>query len=681
MSDFEKNREPMLDIFIYETNQLLEQLEEIMLRSEKNEKLLPEDINEIFRIMHTIKGSSAMMAYSNISSVSHAVEDLFDYIRKNSGVEYKSVFDVVFSSLDFVRGEMIKIQNSNKADGNEKSLIKEINQLLDSYKNQDHLTGGNSKNDNIKDSTSFKMGVISSMGNNTNKYIANLFFEDGCLMENVRSFSIVYNLKDRCSEIYWRPNDIDSNNSSCDYIQKNGFKIYFSTEATKDKLLKYFDQTLFLKSYNLKKVDDYQDEIADLLDKDNQSKNNQIQNIQNITDSYKNIQQTLISVNISKLDKLMNIIGEIVIAESMVEKNPDLEGLELENFHKATRQLKKLIEEMQDSVMSVRMVPIEDTFNKMQRIVRDMGKKLDKKAELFISGEETEVDKNIINHISDPLMHIIRNAMDHGIESVKERIKAGKSEKGKISLSACNSGGEVIITIIDDGKGLDRKSIIQKAKSKGLLNKPAKELSNKEVFSYILKPGFSTKDKVTEYSGRGVGMDVVKENIEKVGGVVFIDSEKNKGMTVTIKIPLTLAIIDGMKISVGSSIYTIPTTSIKEFFKAEKKDLVEDTQGNEMIMIRGDCYPVLRLHKLFNIKTDVVKLTDGVMVLVEWENKNVCLFADELIGEQSVVTKPLPNYLDRFSLMESGIGGCTILGDGNISLIIDVMSIINRVIK
>jgi len=309
-----------------------------------------------------------------------------------------------------------------------------------------------------------------------------------------------------------------------------------------------------------------------------------------------------------------------------------------------------------------------------------MSKKLGKDVELDIAGEETEVDKNIIDNLADPLMHLRRNAMDHGIETKTERKDTGKDSKATIKLEAQNTGGDVLITIKDDGRGIDREKVLKKAIENGLITKPENEMSDKEVYALILLPGFSTKERITEFSGRGVGMDVVKKNIDKLGGNIHIDSSLGEGTTINIRIPLTLAIVDGMMISVGDAIYTIPTVSIRESFKANPKDLLADTNGNEMIMIRGLCYPITRIHSLFGVNTQGTDLCEGIMVVIEDNGKSVVVFADRLIGEQQVVVKPLPQYLMPYGVKESGIGGCTILGDGSISLIIDVMTLIDRVI-
>jgi len=704
------SKEPMLEMFVFETNQLLEQLEELLLLSEKNEKIGTENINEIFRIMHTIKGSSAMMMFNNISSVAHSVEDLFYFIRENKPdhLDYSTLCDLILSASDFVKSEIKKIQSGNQF--NDQSTDLYVNEsggedegqffdpaiiLSNRIKNYLSSINGNANelsldtnSQNDKSTHKFYISSYNKKGaSGQQKYTAKVYFVEDCQMENIRAYTIIHNLKVSSSEIFHRPAQIIEDNQSSDFIVQNGFDIYFSTNENEDEIRKLFDGVLFIKTYELNKVDGYLDEISDLyLSSSRNSKADAGMDTNSYSaresedekeTSIKSLKQNLISVNVEKLDKLMDLVGEIVITESMVTRNPDLIGLQLDNFGKAARQLRKLNDELQDVVMSIRMIPIAATFNKMQRIVRDMGKKLSKEVQLTIIGEETEVDKNIIENLSDPLMHLIRNAMDHGIEDSEERKLKGKPFIGGITLEAGNTGGDVVISITDDGRGLNKDKILQKARKNGLINKAETELSDREIFSFILLPGFSTSNEVTEYSGRGVGMDVVKKNIDKVGGTVSVESLSGLGTTIKIKIPLTLAIIDGMEIAVGNSIYTLPTICIKESFRPEERELIIDPEGNEMMMIRGNCCPVVRLHKLFAVKTEITNVSKGIIIVVENDARTVCLFADQLLGEQQVVVKSLPKYLNKYKVKEIGVAGCTILGDGSISLILDAMGLIN----
>jgi len=287
----------------------------------------------------------------------------------------------------------------------------------------------------------------------------------------------------------------------------------------------------------------------------------------------------------------MDIVGEIVITESMVTSSPDIQGFRLDNFTKSARQLRKLTDDLQDTVMSIRMVPVSGVFQKMNRIVRDMSQALNRPAKLVVIGADTEVDKTIVDSIGDPIMHMVRNAMDHGIEeSTDERVAAGKDPTGTITLSAHHTGSEVIITIQDDGQGVNVDKVLEKAKHQNLLVKPESEYSQKEILQFLLIPGFSTNEEVTEYSGRGVGMDVVKKNIEKVGGVVNMTSEPGKGTIATLNIPLTLAIVEGMEIAVGKSILTVPLHNIRSSFNVTQDDIVYDSTGGEMIC-RMESFP------------------------------------------------------------------------------------------
>ena len=391
------------------------------------------------------------------------------------------------------------------------------------------------------------------------------------------------------------------------------------------------------------------------------------------------VKQSLISVNLMKLDSLVNIVGEIVITESMVTSSPELEQLNrdsYDNFMKSARQLRKLTDELQDIAMSLRMVPISGVFQKMNRIVRDMKQKLNKDVRLTLVGEDTEVDKTIVDSIQDPIMHMVRNSMDHGIEdTAAERIAAGKNPQGEIILSASHTSNEVIISIADDGKGMNPDKLLKKAAEKGILVKPESEYTKKEALGLIMLPGFSTNQTVTEFSGRGVGMDVVKKNVESVGGSISLSSEEGEGTTFTIKIPLTLSIMDGMKVTVGSSIFTIPIANIRQSFKITTSEIIRDENGNEMVERIGGFYPIVRLHELYGIQTDITNLEDGILLWVETSDRSFCLFVDDLIGEQQVVVKPFPAFLNCFELKNYGIGGCTILGDGNISIILDILSL------
>lgn len=758
MADF--SRESMLDMFIFEMNQLLDQLEQLIIECEEGYSM--DNINEIFRIMHTVKGSAAMMLYENVSKTAHAVEDLFFYLREEnpSDVNYSSLTDIVLEGMDFIKNELVKIDGGADADTTDPTeIIKRIKAFLSVLKGEEKeevQVKSNEENNksevklpkenrqefknsfechlyfeeesgmenirafnvlnNLKDlgeviftipkdvtdveseeiikKDGFKFGIGTDISfeqiyeaiNSTiylknfelnvyklKRYKATIYFEDGCEMENVRAYAVFHKLEGIAENITHFPEYIIAE-ESIEKIRDKGFKIEFSINKEYEEVYEMLMATIFLKSLVLEEIsEDLEEEIKE----DNKGKEKvekqkndteKTQKGKEVTNKKTHSTQQMISVSIGKLDQLLNLMGELVISEAMTTQNPDLDGLDLENFNKSARQLRKIIKDVQDNVMSMRMVTLDATFFKMQRIVRDMCKALGKNIELIIEGRETEVDKNIIEHISDPLMHIIRNSVDHGVELPATRIKNGKDERGTIKLEARNSGGEILISIKDDGAGINKDKVMAKAKAAGILKKPEEEYTDREIYQFIFHAGLSTKEDITSFSGRGVGMDVVTANIEAVGGSIVVESEEGYGTTTILKIPLTLAIIEGMLISMGGAKYTIPISSIQETFKAKSESIFTDPDGNEMITLRGEVYNVVRLYDFFNAPTEVKDLEEGVLIMIESEGRTVCLFVDELIGEQQVVVKSIPKYIKRVR----GISGCTLLGNGDISLIIDV---------
>ncbi|WP_225911562.1 chemotaxis protein CheA [Desulfuromonas versatilis] len=379
-----------------------------------------------------------------------------------------------------------------------------------------------------------------------------------------------------------------------------------------------------------------------------------------------------IRVDLEKLDRLINLIGEMVIAENMLIHNPDLEGLELENFHRAGQQMSKLVRELQEVAMIIRMIPVSGLFRRMIRLVHDLAVKSGKKVELKLSGEETELDKTVIETITDPLVHLLRNAMDHGLEPPEERRAAGKPEKGEVRLSARHEEGEVWITLEDDGRGLNRDKIIAKAISKGLIEGDGAELSDKAVANLIFQPGFSTADKVTDVSGRGVGMDVVKQNIEKIKGKIELQSTPGKGSRFILRIPLTLGIIDGMMVRVGDSRCIVPTLAIREAFRPLSEAITRTADGLEIVRVRDNFYPITRLHQILKKTPDSERLEDGILIVLEYQETGIALLVDEILGQQQTVIKGLSNFIGNVRWAS----GCTILGDGEVCLILDVGHIV-----
>jgi two-component system chemotaxis sensor kinase CheA len=379
-----------------------------------------------------------------------------------------------------------------------------------------------------------------------------------------------------------------------------------------------------------------------------------------------------IKVDTTKMDQLLDMVGELVISQSMVTQNPEVLRISDQRLTRDISQLKRVTSTLQNISMSMRLVPVGATFQKMNRIVRDLARKSGKKINLILEGQTAEIDRNMVEELYDPLVHMVRNSCDHGIKNPEERTKYGKSPEGTVTLKAEHSGGKVVISIIDDGEGLDRDVILAKAREKGLVGQDEK-MEDKDIFNLIFMPGFSTAKQVTDVSGRGVGMDVVRKSIEKLRGSVEITSEKGVGTTFTIKLPLTTAIIDGMLVQLGSERFIIPTLSVRQLVRPDEKDVNKIVGKGETVMVRGNLLPLIRMGQLLNIDDAIEELSQSVLIIVEDSDQVAALQVDSLLGKQEVVIKTLG---ENFKNMK-GVAGGAILGDGKVGLILDVRSIIN----
>ncbi|MDR3072008.1 MAG: chemotaxis protein CheA [Clostridiales Family XIII bacterium] len=791
----------LLELYLFEATTLLDNLDLLLIDAEKEGKLTREQINEIFRIMHTIKGSSAMMAYDAVADVAHRMEDIFAVTREHgiSEMLYHDLFDKTLKASKFLETEVDKIQRGSLDVGDPSQLIEELIALCNRFKeglpekpapDLGRVLGGlpqrpQNKNElrspepitlklipadrdrqksvpdipvqpeplsqteeqilsNIPeapeggrilgmypeyslkttsiipnlDSSLFSDDSESSSSNsdsNLQTYYLHIFFNEGAKMENIRAYMLVNKLSESGIVNRVIPEDLENNPDTSESIIDHGLYISFSTNLVRGQIEALAKSTLSVESVAFVRKMPGEPDVPQpkpepepiaqpkLVVPPVQIVQNNVTPVplfQEVTvpsppspvdaeESHRDLEikqekhdkphvsQNLIPVDINKLDSLMDLVGEIVINESMVTESPDLKELPLENFRKAAHQLNKLTYELQDSVMSVRMVQLSTTFQRMFRIVRDMNKELEKVAELTLIGENTEVDKTIVDVLADPIMHLVRNAMDHAIETPQERLLAGKNAKGHIILSAQNIGSDIILSISDDGKGLDQEQILNQAAKKGLLRKSKNEYTEKEIYNFLLLPGFSTKTEVTEYSGRGVGLDVVKTQIEKIGGNITIESAKGLGTNIFLKIPLTLAIIDCMEIRLGSDTYAIPISNIHESFRASSGQIVSDPAGNEIILLRGAPYPIVRLYEAFQTEHAIRDPEEGILILADAGDRVGCLLVDELIGKFQVVVKAIPPYLQQYHVNSHGISGCTIMGTGAVSLIIDVGSLLS----
>jgi two-component system chemotaxis sensor kinase CheA len=386
------------------------------------------------------------------------------------------------------------------------------------------------------------------------------------------------------------------------------------------------------------------------------------------------VERSEIRVETSKLDRLFDLVGELVTMQTMAFNSPDIISLNLPQFRKSATMLSKITRQLQSVSMSMRMAPVEILFTKMRRVVREISGRIGKSVEMQMNGADTEMDKNLIDLMFDALVHIVRNAIDHGIEFPHERKARGKSETGTIILSALYEGNDIVIAIRDDGNGLDRERILHRAVERGIAPANTDALTDEEVWNFIFEPGFSTAEVVTDISGRGVGMDVVRQNIERLRGQIHVASRTGIGTTVTLRIPLTLASMDVMLVRVGSARYAIPLGSVRQSFRPLASDITTTMDGLEVVRVREALYPILRLHEVFHQEPDTDDLTQGILIIVESHTRKACVLVDEVLGQQQTVIKSLSQYIGTVN----GLSGCMILSDGHIGLILDPEDLIRQ---
>ena len=642
--------------------------------------------------------------FDNITAISHKLEDVFFYLREShpDNVPHLELVEHVLEVEDFITGEMEKIKSGQATDGDPSGIIANLDQFLNKIQNGGEENETKDLPQNVhEEPKQFYIAPVAS--SDSRFYKINIIFFQETEMANVHAYKVVYALKEIAEDILYSPEDIIADESSAQTIIEKGFRILLQAQASEEEV-----RNIIGVGYDIEKVDiyechaeeflqgfdfaetsiDLESSVEEIEAKKEADKGEKKENAiapgdfvikpkepgkpkKLAKDKAKSDKATFISVNVNKMDMLMDLIGELVISESVVMQNPDLKvpGLDLTNFNKAASQMAKISTDLQNVIMSMRMVPLTNTFQKMNRIVFDVSRKLGKDIDFEMVGENTEVDKNIIEHISDPLMHLVRNAVDHGIETDEERKSTGKREKGKVTLAAKTEAGKVWISVTDNGKGLERDKILAKARKQGILEegKPDSAYTDKEVYQFITLPGFSTNEQVTEYSGRGVGMDVVVQNIQAIGGMLEIESTPGEGSTMNLKIPLTLAIVDGVVLETGTSSFVVETGLVKEFVSVREDMMIHEPTGDEFVMLRGECFPVLRLGDWYGLKDYQQSVEDGMMVVLELDGKTICMFVDKLVGKQEIVVKPIPSYIKKVK----GISGCTQLGDGSIALILD----------
>lgn len=754
----------MLEIFVFESNQQIIELEEIILRAETEGHFEREDINEIFRLMHTIKGSSAMMNFTEVSQLAHSAENLFNVIREGeidtSKIDFELLCDIILNVTEFIKDALYNIQNGEAIEGDSNQLISKIDDFLKNINNSVNMKDTSEPEpveekivvkkeetvtkpavDDIVEEILIEPTVHLEANDGKDKnYQMCVFFDKKAQMENLRAFKLVNTLKKQCSDISYNPSDIEDNPASSEEIKNNGFEILLTTKLSKEDIISILEKSAFVTTHEVWQVNsdlvyENTDEIEKMVAEDLENINettetsvslneidlevdNEIQleleeNHEEIVSDksepvkevvvpeivtpkpkrvdskknkeksqgdtgFKNINHNILSVNIDKLDKIMDLIGEISVMQTVIINQEN--GRMNEDNNATARQLVKLTNELRDNVMTVRLLTVSIIFDNVRRIVREMKRQLGKDVSYEISGENTVLDKKIIDGLFDPIIHIIRNAMDHGIESKEDRIAAGKDPVGKLKISAESSGGYVSIIVTDDGKGLDKEQIVNKSREKGILKKDPDSMTDSEKYALIFEPGFSTKENVSEFSGRGVGMSIVRNKIEELSGNIYIDSELGVGTTFTLKVPLTLAILQGVKIKIADSIFIVSTKSISKTFKVtEATDVIYDTNGNQMILLDDKVYPIIKMRDFLEIGEHEDNFDNGIMILANEGSHSACLYVDSILGEIESIIKPLPKYLLKINAKDHGISGCSKLENGDLSFILDISRIISSI--
>ncbi|APT75648.1 chemotaxis protein CheA [Marinitoga sp. 1137] len=681
-----------LSVFIDEANENLQRLNDELLDLENN----PEDmekINEIFRVMHTFKGMAGTMGFDKIAKVSHKMENLLDEIRKGKTKVSEDLIDLLFKTLDALTESIADISNGGKGD---LSSLDELINALTEYAEKAEIGGGESsetKSEEVSETTSTsedsedsesKLSHLDDITRESLKhlyenakekglkfYLITVVFDKDVQLKSARAFMVLHKIDDLGGEVvYTHPSSQDIEDEKFDLEIQLGIIVNKTADEIRESIMQISE--IASVAVNEFEDSDFEKQVKseDKKEDSKQAKNSgsSAQKTSSTTHEKKKIQLQSVRVDIEKLDQLMNLMAELVISRSRITET--LRKYEIKEVDESLANLSRITLDLQNIVMKIRMIPIAFVFNRFPRLVRDTSKKLGKDVELIIEGEDTELDRTVVDEIGDPLVHLIRNSIDHGIEPVEERIKKGKPKVGTIKLSAWHEGDGVVISVEDDGRGLDRDLIANKAIEKGLVD-PAMvpTMSDEEVFSFIFLPGFSTKKQATDLSGRGVGMDVVKTVVESLNGSVTISSKKDVGTKITIRLPLTLSIIQVLLVTLDDYVYAIPIANIDTTQKITDGE-IRIVQGNEVFVLRGEIIPLIRLRELFKMPPKEEDFVEKI-VIVKTANRKYGVVVDNLLGQDDIVIKSLGKYLNSVKEFSGG----AILGDGRIALILDITNL------
>lgn len=652
-------------VFFDEADELLAEMEKLLLEVDVSTPD-PEDLNAIFRTAHSIKGGSSTFGLNDMTDVTHVLESLLDKIRRGEMALTSEHVDAFLAAKDILKMQLGGHRNGSLVD---QDAVGDVRMLLQSLSLDAPPPPPVPVLEDLHIDTDFKSAFKIEMPKvnqgDTEALIAELGLLGAISRESDAVDSIVLHLKTNESA--------DDIISICSFIlNPDALKITEEPsllekpkELSEDELGYGFFEPL---DQMFPPIDDTGTVISEKPVEIAQEKKSVAK--KEPEKAHANSESSTIRVGIEKVDQLINLIGELVITQAMIEQRTQhLDPIINERLLSSIAHLSRNTRDLQEAVMSIRMMPMDYVFSRFPRMVRDLAHKLGKRVEFVTYGASTELDKGLIERIVDPLTHLVRNSIDHGIELPAIRSAGGKNETGRLSLSAVHQGGNIVIEVSDDGGGLNRERILAKARENGL-NAPD-SMSDSEVWQLIFAPGFSTAEVVTDVSGRGVGMDVVKRNITAMGGVVDIRSAKGFGTTITISLPLTLAILDGMSLKLGEEIYILPLNYVVESLQPSMDDVKDINGKSQVVKVRDEYLPLIPLYRIFDLVPIHGLPSEGIVVIVEVDGKKAALFVDDLVGQQQVVVKNIESNYKKVPC----ISGATILGDGGVALILDVPAI------
>ncbi len=691
-----------LEIFIDESNEHLQSLSDQLMILEK-EPENSDTINEIFRAAHSLKGMAGTMGYKRMQNLTHDMENVFSEVRNGNIKVTSDMCDVLFQCLDALENYVSNIQNTQDegTDDNE-PIIKALNSFIGGNNEESKETQPQTAASAVTagEGTSelafadFEMNAVNeALKKGLGVYEIDVTVDENCILKAARAFLVFKNLEGHCDVIKSEPSTQDIEDEKFD---KKFTIVVVSKESMEDisGIIRNVSEiksaeakaitTPFPESEETESKEEAKTEQTEVPEatsskeakKEETKKSSMLTQAKKAAAANSKAVSHTVRVDIDKLDVLMNLVSELIIAKNgLVSASISDDGETASNNQKFTEQieyLERVTTNLHESVMKVRMMPIEGVISKFPRMIRDLNKKLNKKMELYITGEETELDRTVLDEIGDPIMHLLRNSADHGLESAEVRAERGKPEVGSIYLNAFQEGNNVVIEVADDGNGIDVEKVKSKAVEKGTLTQEqADALTEKEAIDLLFKPSFSTSDKITDVSGRGVGLDVVKSKIEALGGDVEVKTKYGEGSTFSIRLPLTLAIIQALMVKLGDEKYAISLGSIETIEDVPVGD-IKYVHAKEVINLRGSVIPLIRLRDILDVPGEAEETDTIIVVIVRKGDKLAGLVVDSLIGQMEIVIKSLGKYIN----INRMISGATILGDGSVALIIDANTLV-----